>query len=82
MIISVSELNQYLKNKFDSDPFLLELYNKLHLNALQKIFFNPMSKEEMTITHAEHQKILQFIKDKNPEGEQFIKMHLWKRREH
>ncbi|MBQ4331062.1 MAG: GntR family transcriptional regulator [Spirochaetaceae bacterium] len=64
------------------NPFLVELYNKLHLNALQKIFFNPMSKEEMTITHAEHQKILQFIKDKNPEGEQFIKMHLWKRREH
>jgi len=25
MIISVSELNNYLKNKFDSDPFLLEL---------------------------------------------------------
>lgn len=64
------------------NSFLMELYNKLHLNALQKIFFNPMSREEMAITHAEHQKILQFIKDKNPEGEQFIKMHLWKRREH
>ena len=64
------------------NPFLLELYNRLHLNALQKIFFDPMSREEMALTHAEHQQILQYIKDKNPEGEQFIKMHLWKRREH
>lgn len=60
--------------------FLADLYNKLHLNALQEIFFDPMTKEEMIFTHKEHQKILQYIKDKDPEGEQFIKMHLWKRR--
>lgn len=64
-----------------NNPFLLELYNKLHLNALQKIFFNPMTKDEMIFTHAEHKKILQYVKDRNPEGEQFIKMHLWKRRD-
>ncbi len=63
------------------NPFLLELYRKLHLNALQKMFFNPMSREELAFTHAEHQKILQYIRDKNPEGEQFIKMHLWQQRE-
>lgn len=62
------------------NPFLQDLYNKLHLNALQKIFFDPMTKEQMIFTHGEHKKILQFIKDKNPEGEQYIKMHLWKRR--
>ena len=62
------------------NPFLQDLYNKLHLNALQKIFFNPMTKEQMVFTHGEHKEILQFIKDKNPEGEQYIKMHLWKRR--
>ena len=62
------------------NPFLQDLYNKLHLNALQKIFFNPMTKEEMIFTHGEHKEILQFIKDKNPEGEHYIKMHLWKRR--
>lgn len=62
------------------NPFLQDLYNKLHLNALQKIFFNPMTKEQMIFTHGEHKEILQFIKDKNPEGEQYIKMHLWKRR--
>lgn len=62
------------------NPFLQDLYNKLHLNALQKIFFDPMTKEQMIFTHREHKKILQFIKDKNPEGEQYIKMHLWKRR--
>lgn len=63
------------------NPFLLELYSSLHLNALQKIFFKPMTMEDMIITHEEHEKILQFIKDKNPLGEQFIKMHLWKQRE-
>ncbi len=63
------------------NPFLLELYRKLHLNALQRIFFNPMSREDMNLTHAEHQKILQYIKDRKPEGEQFIKMHLWRQRE-
>ena len=62
------------------NSFLLELYNKLHLNALQIIFFNPMTKEDMIFTHGEHKKILQFIQDKDPAGEQFIKMHLWKRR--
>ena len=62
------------------NPFLQDLYNKLHLHALQKIFFNPMTKEQMIFTHGEHKEILQFIKDKNPEGEQYIKMHLWKRR--
>ena len=62
------------------NPFLQDLYNKLHLNAFQQIFFNPMTKEEMIFTHGEHKEILQFIKDKNPEGEQYIKMHLWKRR--
>ena len=62
------------------NPFLQDLYNKLHLNALQKIFFDPMTKEQMIFSHGEHKKILQFIKDKNPEGEQYIKMHLWKRR--
>ena len=62
------------------NPFLQDLYNKLHLNALQKIFFDPMTKEQMIFTHREHKEILQFIKDKNPEGEQHIKMHLWKRR--
>ena len=39
-----------------------------------------MTKEQMIFTHREHKEILQFIKDKNPEGEQYIKMHLWKRR--
>ena len=63
-----------------ANPFLQDLYNKLHLNALQKIFFDPMTKEQMIFTHREHKEILQFIKDKNPEGEQYIKMHLWKRR--
>ena len=62
------------------NPFLQDLYNKLHLNALQKNFFDPMTKEQMIFTHREHKEILQFIKDKNPEGEQYIKMHLWKRR--
>ncbi len=63
------------------NPFLLELYSKLHLNALQKIFFNPMSRRELALTHEEHRRILQLIKDKNPEGERFIKMHLWRQRE-
>ena len=62
------------------NPFLQDLYNKLHLNALQKIFFDPMTKEQMIFTHREHKEILQILKDKNPEGEQYIKMHLWKRR--
>jgi len=60
--------------------FLSDLYNKLHLNALQKIFFDPMTKEEMIFTHEEHQKILQYIKDNDPDREPFIQMHLWKRR--
>ena len=63
------------------NPFLLELYNKLHLNALQRIFFHPMTKEEIATTYEEHEKILQYIVNKDFEGEKFMKNHLWKLRD-
>lgn len=62
------------------NPFLIELYDKLHLNTLPKIFFSPMTPEALAKTQGEHNQILHFLETKNPEGEQFIIQHLMTRR--
>ena len=62
------------------NDFLIELYDKLHLNALPKIFFSPMTKEALAKTQIEHNKILKYLENKDPAGEQFIIQHLMTRR--
>ena len=63
------------------NSFLTDLYDKLHLNAFYAIFFTPMTKEEITLTHNEHKKIISYLENKDPEGEKFIINHLMKKRE-
>ena len=62
------------------NKFLVDLYDKLHLNTLYRIFFSPMTKDDILITHQEHKKIVTYLEERNPEGEQFIIKHLMKRR--
>ncbi|AEE16872.1 GntR family transcriptional regulator [Treponema brennaborense] len=62
------------------NPLLVELYDKLHLNAVHKMFFSPMNKRDMAITHSEHKKIVTYIQEHNPKGEKFIILHLWNRK--
>ena len=62
------------------NPFLTELYEKLHLNTLYRVFFTPMSKKDILQTHIEHKQIVQYLTDKDQEGSNFIIHHLMKRR--
>lgn len=67
--------------QLSGNTFLVGLYDRMHLGALQRIFFYPMTYDELQMTHNEHCKIFDYIKTKNPEGEAFIKQHLWKLRD-
>ena len=67
--------------QLSGNTFLVGLYDRMHLGALQRIFFYPMTYDELQTTHNEHCKIFDYIKTKNPEGEAFIKQHLWKLRD-
>lgn len=62
------------------NPFLTELYEKLHLNTLYRIYFSKMTKEDLLKTQDEHKKILTYLVEKNPEGSIFITQHLMKKR--
>lgn len=67
--------------KLSDNQFLITYYDKLHLHSVYKIFYSPMTKEDVILTHTEHEKIVKLLTDKDETGRDFIIHHLMKRRE-
>lgn len=59
---------------------LIETYDRLHFQAIQQIFFRPMTRQELLVTHQEHRQLLDCIAQKDPYGPQLALKHLWERK--
>ena len=62
------------------NKLLLESYDRLHFQAIQQIFFKPMTRDEILLTHQEHRQLLDCIANKDPYGPQLALKHLWERK--
>ena len=62
------------------NSLLLEIYDRLHFHAIQQIFFKPMTREELLLTHQEHRMLIDYIINKDNQGPQFAVRHLWDRK--
>lgn len=60
------------------NEILIEIYDRLHLQAIHQIFFNPMTHEELLETHAEHLQIITYLENKDSECSRFMIKHLLK----
>ncbi len=58
------------------NPLLIKLFGELHL-ADRPSFLKKMTLEDIVITEKEHLAIITYLKNRDPEGEQFMISHLY-----
>ena len=67
--------------ELSKNNLLLELYDRLNLNNTSALFSGIMNEEEIALTIAEHNEILNLLKQRDKQkGCSFMFSHLWKKR--
>lgn len=67
--------------ELSGSDMLIDLYSKLNIGFASPIFYSSLDEEEKHNTLIEHREIVRYLRERDiPGGEEFIKNHLWQKR--